>query len=59
MLVDGAMAKQMEFTDGQPPTIKFTDDPKVLVGVGGTLGAKMDISANQVPNVMSRLDSIA
>lgn len=59
MLLDGAMSKQMEFTDGQPPTIKFTDDPKVLVGVGGTLGAKMDISANQVPSQISRLDAIA
>lgn len=59
MLLDGAMVKQMEFTDGQPPTIKFTDDPKVLVGVGGTLGAKMDISANRIPEVMTRLDAIA
>jgi flagellar hook-associated protein 1 FlgK len=59
LLLDGAMSKQMEFTDGQPPTIKFTDDPKILVGVGGTLGAKMDIVAKQVPTVMSRLDSIA
>jgi len=59
MLLDGAVAKKMEFTDGQPPTIKFTDDPKILVGVGGTLGAKMDIVAKQVPTVMSRLDSIA
>jgi flagellar hook-associated protein 1 FlgK len=59
ILVDGAQAKQMEFTDGQPPTIKFTDDPKILVGVGGTLGAKMDVSAKQVPDVMSRLDAVA
>jgi len=59
MLLDGAMVKQMEFTDGQPPTIKFTDDAKILVGVGGTLGAKMDISANRIPEVMTRLDAIA
>jgi flagellar hook-associated protein 1 FlgK len=59
ILVDGAMSKQMEFTDGRPPTIKFTDDPKILVGVGGALGAKMNISATQVPTVMSRLDALA
>ncbi|HEY4306816.1 MAG TPA: flagellar hook-associated protein FlgK [Gemmatimonadaceae bacterium] len=59
MLVDGAVAKQMQFTDGQPPTIKFTDDSKPLVGVGGKLGAEMDISATQVPQQMSRLDAIA
>jgi flagellar hook-associated protein 1 FlgK len=59
MLVDGAVSKQMEYTDGQPPTLKFTDDPQTLNGVGGKLGAEVDISANQIPKVMAQLDSIA
>jgi flagellar hook-associated protein 1 FlgK len=59
MLVDGAVSKQMQFTDGQPPQLKFTDDPQPLVGVGGKLGAEVDVSANQIPKVMSQLDSIA
>lgn len=59
MLVDGAMVKTIEMQDGQPPRLTFTGGSPQLDGIGGGIGAKMDISANRIPAVMAQLDSLA
>ena len=59
MLVDGTTVKQLEVIDGQPPTIQFAGGGTPISGVGGSLGAELTVSITTIPNVMSRLDSLA
>jgi flagellar hook-associated protein 1 FlgK len=59
MLVDGATANPIQMNDGQPPTISFAGSAVPLDGIGGSLGAKIDVSANRVPAVLAQLDAIA
>jgi flagellar hook-associated protein 1 len=59
MLVDGAAVNSLEMNDGQPPTVSFAGSANPLDGIGGSLGAKIDLSANRIPVVMARLDSMA
>lgn len=59
ILVDGTMVKSLQMNDGQPPTVTFAGDTTPLTTMGGSLGAKIDISANRIPGVMAKLDSLA
>jgi flagellar hook-associated protein 1 len=59
MLVDGATANPLQMNDGNPPTISYAGSLAPLAGIGGTLGAKIDISANRIPGVLAKLDAIA
>jgi flagellar hook-associated protein 1 len=59
MLVDGATIKQLEMYDGQPPYVTFAGGTSAISGIGGSLGAHIDISTRHVPMVMSKLDGIA
>lgn len=59
MLVDDTTVKQLEMHDGQPPTVTYLGSSSTIDGIGGTLGAHIDISANRIPLVMSKLDALA
>jgi len=58
MLVDDTTVKQLEVYDGQPPTINYAGTTTAIAGIGGTLGARLDVSATQIPMVMSKLDAL-
>lgn len=58
-VVDGSTAKQLQMNDGQPPTVSYVGGTSTIMGLGGSLGAKIDVSANRIPTVMARLDSLA
>lgn len=59
MIVDDTTVKKLEMHDGQPPTVTYQGSTSTIDGIGGTLGAHIDISANRIPMVMSKLDAIA
>ena len=59
MLVDGTTVKQLGMTNGQPPTVAYVGGGNPLTDLGGSLGARIDLSATKVPSVLGRLDSLA
>jgi len=59
MLVDGAVYNSLTMNDGQPPTVGFGGPSPVIDNIGGSLGAAIDVSSSVIPNVMSKLDSLA
>ncbi len=59
MLVDGTVVHTMEVNDGLPPTVSFGDGTPPISGMAGTLGAEITLSSKTLPDVMSRLDSLA
>lgn len=59
MVVDDTTVKQLEVYDGQPPEIRYAGTTTAIQGIGGSLGAKLDISTTQVPTIMSKLDALA
>lgn len=59
MVVDDTTVKQLEVYDGQPPAIRYAGTTTAIYGIGGSLGAKLDISTTQIPTVMSKLDALA
>ena len=58
-VVDGSTVKQLQMNTGQPPTVTFTGSATAITGLGGSLGAAIDVSANRIPTTMARLDSLA
>jgi flagellar hook-associated protein 1 FlgK len=59
MIVDDTTVKTLEMYDGQPPIVRYLGSNTAIQGIGGSLGAKLDISTTQVPTVMSKLDALA
>ncbi len=59
MIVDDTTVKPLEMYDGQPPEVRYANSTTAIHGIGGSLGAKLDISATQVPTVLSKLDALA
>jgi flagellar hook-associated protein 1 FlgK len=59
MIVDDTTVKQLEMHDGEPPPVSYKGSTASIDGIGGTLGAHIDVSANRIPMVMSKLDAIA
>jgi flagellar hook-associated protein 1 FlgK len=59
MLVDGAVQNDIVMNDGQPPTVGFRGAAPVIDSIGGSLGAAIDVSASQIPTVMTKLDALA
>lgn len=59
MLVDGAATKPMTMNDDQPPTVTMPDNASPIDGIGGSLGARLQVSGRDYPTVMSQLDAIA
>jgi flagellar hook-associated protein 1 FlgK len=59
MLVDGSMVKSLEMSSTVPPTVSFAGETPPLQQLSGTLGARLDISANRIPAVFTKLDALA
>ena len=59
MLLDGPDTKPMTMNDNQPPTVTMPDNASPIDGIGGSLGARLQVSATDIPQVMSNLDAIA
>ncbi|MGH7620460.1 MAG: FlgK family flagellar hook-associated protein, partial [Gemmatimonadaceae bacterium] len=59
MVVDDTTVKPLEMYDGQPPVVRYLGTTTAIRGIGGSLGAQLDISATQIPTVMSKLDALA
>jgi flagellar hook-associated protein 1 FlgK len=59
MIVDGANVTPLVMNDGQPPTVTYQGSSTPLDGIGGSLGAEIDLSAKRIPTVMAKLDSLA
>lgn len=58
LLVDGSSAKTLEFSNGNPPSITYPGNSTPLAGVGGSLGAELDLSINRIPALMNQLDGL-
>jgi flagellar hook-associated protein 1 FlgK len=59
MIVDGATAKQLTVTDGAPPTVSYGTGTDALTGLGGSLGAELNVSSTIIPTAMAKLDTLA
>jgi flagellar hook-associated protein 1 FlgK len=59
LIVDGVTVKPLEMTDGQPPTVSYEGSNLPLEGIGGSLGAEIDLSANRIPAVLDQLNTLA
>lgn len=59
MLIDGADTKRMTMNDDQPPTVTMPGNASPVDGIGGSLGARLQISGTDYPKMMSQLDAIA
>jgi flagellar hook-associated protein 1 FlgK len=59
MLVDGAVLRTVQVDAGNPPTISFGNGSAPISGMGGSLGAEVTVATQTIPDVMSRLDSLA
>ena len=59
LLVDGATVQKLQFNDAQPPSVSVVGNSGSVDGIGGQLGAELDVSATQIPTVMSNLNSLA
>jgi flagellar hook-associated protein 1 FlgK len=59
MIVDGATAKKLVANDDSPPTITYGGGTLPLTGIGGSLGAELNVSATIIPNTMAKLDTLA
>jgi flagellar hook-associated protein 1 FlgK len=59
MIVDGASVTPLQMNDGQPPTVTYQGSATPLAGIGGSLGAEIDLSANRIPAMMDKLDTLA
>lgn len=58
MLLDGTMVKSLQFNNTTTPSVTFTDGPTPIANMGGKLGAEIDAATNQIPSVMSKLDTM-
>ena len=47
MIVDDTTVKQLQMNDGQPPTVSTAGSTSAIQGIGGSLGAQIDVSANR------------
>ena len=60
MIVDDTTVKPLEMNDGQPPTVTLRRQRRRRSRASAArLGAQLDISANEIPMVMSKLDALA
>ena len=59
LLVDGTTVHDLQFDNSQPPSIGFGGGVPPINGMGGSLGAELEVSTSTVANVMSRLDSLS
>jgi flagellar hook-associated protein 1 len=59
LIVDGASSNPLQMNDGQPPTVSYSGSASPLAGMGGSLGAKIDLSTTSIPNILNRLDALA
>ncbi|HXT19093.1 MAG TPA: flagellar hook-associated protein FlgK [Gemmatimonadaceae bacterium] len=59
-LVDGPTVNQLQVGTGTVPTITFANAPTLpMTGLGGSLGARVDLVTNRIPATMNQLDSMA
>lgn len=58
MIVDGATAKQLVASAGSPPTITYGGGTLPMTGLGGSLGAELDVSTTVIPTTMAKLDTL-
>ncbi|HEY4219253.1 MAG TPA: flagellar hook-associated protein FlgK [Gemmatimonadaceae bacterium] len=59
MIVDGATSKQLISNDDAPPTISYGGGTLPLSGIGGSLGAELNVSGTIIPGTMAKLDTLA
>lgn len=59
MLIDHDDVKPMTMNDNYPPTVTMPQNASPIDGIGGSLGARLRISATDYPLIMSKLDGIA
>jgi flagellar hook-associated protein 1 FlgK len=59
MLVDGTVLRTVQVDAGNPPSISFGNGSPPITGMGGSLGAEVTVASQTIPDVMSRLDSLA
>lgn len=59
MILDGTSYKTFDISNAQPPVVTIAGETQPITGLGGSLGAKMDVSATHIPNVMGQLDTLA
>lgn len=59
MLIDHDDVKPMTANDTYPPTVTMPGNASPVDGIGGSVGARLQISASDIPTVMSKLDGIA
>jgi len=59
MLVDGTVLRNVQLDAGDPPTLSFGNGSPPISGLGGKLGAEVTVSTQTIPDVMSRLDTLA
>jgi flagellar hook-associated protein 1 FlgK len=59
MLIDHDDVKPMTMNDNYPPTVTMPQNASPVTGIGGSLGARLEISTTDIPSTMSKLDGIA
>ena len=59
MLVDGTVLRTLQVDPGDPPKISFGNGSPPIDSLGGSLGAEQTLSTQTLPDIMSRLDSLA
>jgi flagellar hook-associated protein 1 FlgK len=59
MLIDHDDVKPMTMNDNYPPTVTMPQNASPLSGIGGSLGARLEVSTTDVPLMLSKLDAIA
>jgi flagellar hook-associated protein 1 FlgK len=59
MLIDHDDVKPMTMNDNYPPTVTMPQNASPISGIGGSLGARLEVSTTDVPLMLSKLDGIA
>lgn len=59
MLIDRDDVKPMTMNDTYPPTVTMPQNASPLIGIGGSLGARLEVSTTDVPLMLSKLDGVA
>jgi flagellar hook-associated protein 1 FlgK len=59
MIVDGATAKQLQADDNSPPSVNYGGGTLPMTGLGGRIGAELNISGQIIPTAMAKLDTLA
>lgn len=59
MLIDGTTAKTIVSAGGTPPSVTFSGTSTEITGIGGKIGAEIEVAGTHIPAVMAQLDALA